>query len=113
MNIDELTLGQIKEIQSLACGKTPAPSQDFPFKVGESVFIRTVTHHQAGRIVSIGRDWVLLDEAAWIADDGRFHEALAKGVFKEVEPVPGLCMVGRGAIVDMFPWPHPLPRTVK
>jgi hypothetical protein len=91
----------------------PAPKGVFPLQVGMAVFIRTVTHHHTGRILDIGPDWIQLDEAAWIASDGRFHQALATGVFDEVEPIPGWCLVGRGAIIDAYPWPHPLPRAAK
>ena len=85
----------------------------FPFKKGDAMFVRTVTHHLTGRVVDVGRDWIKLSEAAWIADDGRFHVALRDGVFAEVEPIPSWCIVGRGAIIDAFPWPHPLPSSAK
>lgn len=85
----------------------------FPFKAGDQIFIRTVTHHQTGRVVDVGRDWIKLEDAAWIASNGRFHIALRDGVFDEVEPIPTWCIVGRGAIIDAFPWPHKLPREPK
>lgn len=98
---------------SVQTRNAPAPKGTFPFQVGDAIFIRTVTHHLTGRILDMGPDWIQLGEAAWIADDGRFHTALATGVFSEVEPIPDWCIVGRGAIIDAFPWPHPLPRGVK
>jgi hypothetical protein len=42
-----------------------------------------------------------LEDAAWIADTGRFADALKSGKFNEVEPFPdGQVIVGRGAIID-------------
>lgn len=112
MNIDDLTLGQIKELQA-AAPQNKKKEETFPFKVGDCVFIRTVAHHQTGRIAAIGRDWIKLEDAAWIADSGRFSTALATGTLSEVEAIPSWCLVGRGSIVDMFPWSHPLPRITK
>ena len=93
--------------------KAPVGTRAFPFGPGDQVFVRTVTHHHTGRITDVGSDWIELEDAAWIASDGRFHVALRDGVFEEVEPVPGRCVIGRGAIIDMYDWPHKLPREAK
>ena len=82
--------------------------------VGSSYFLRTVTHHLTGRLVSIDEHEIVLADAAWIADDGRFADAMANGAFSEVEPYPaGLVAVGRGSLVDACVWTHALPRTQK
>lgn len=81
--------------------------------VGRNVFVRTVTHHYTGRLASADRRWLVLEEAAWIADDGRFADALARGTLSEVEPYPGTCLVGVGAVLDVSEWLHDLPRVQK
>ena len=81
--------------------------------VGQSVYIRTVTHHYTGRVVSVNDRWITLDDAAWVADSGRWAAALATGTLSEVEPFPGLVAVGIGSVVDVSPWKHSLPREVK
>ena len=81
--------------------------------VGSTVLIRTVTMIQVGRVVSMDERFVELADASWVADTGRFSAALTTGSLSEVEPFPAGCLVGVGAIVDVAPWPHPLPRTVK
>jgi hypothetical protein len=81
--------------------------------VGNAVFVRTVTHYHTGRIVYIDKDVIELEDAAWIADTGRFGEALKTGTLGEVEPFPGVVAIGRGAIVDVTGWPHALPRVQK
>lgn len=44
---------------------------------------------------------LVLEDAAWIADTGRFADALKKAEFSEVEPFPdGKVIVGRGAVID-------------
>lgn len=80
--------------------------------VGRKVFIRTVTFHYTGRIVLIERDAVVLQEAAWISEDGRFADALKTGELAEIEPYPDdvTVEVSRGAILDVSEWHHPLPR---
>jgi len=82
--------------------------------VGNKVFIRTVTYHTIGRIDSIEDGLIELSEASWIADSGRFSNAIKEGVavLNEVEPV-GRQGVSMGAIVDYFPWEHDLPTKQK
>jgi len=80
--------------------------------VGNKVFIRTVTYHLTGKIEKIVGNFLVLENAAWIADSGRFMTAIKDGVLSEVEPV-GTAFVSISAIVDMFPWKHKLPDTQK
>jgi hypothetical protein len=91
------------------------PKTGFPFTVGDKILIRTVTMYQLGRVVGVGADTITLAEASWVADVGRLGEALAKGssVLLEVEKAPSWICVGRGAIVDVFPWSHDLPTDTK
>jgi hypothetical protein len=78
--------------------------------IGKSVFIRTVTMYHTGRIVAIDGGFLVLEDAAWVADTGRFSDALKTGELSEVEPVEGLVRVSLGAVVDIFEWNHDLPR---
>lgn len=80
-----------------------------PLSVGRAVFIRTVTMYYTGRIALVKGSEIVLTEAAWIADTGRFHDALKTGALKEVEPFVGPVSVSRGAIVDVTEWKHALP----
>lgn len=84
------------------------PSEKNTFWVkGRLYFIRTVTMYCIGELVSIDNHEVTLKNAAWVADTGRFSEALRIGRLSEVEPYPdGLAIVGRGAIVDACLWLH-------
>ena len=84
-----------------------------PYRVGTKVFVRTVTHYYTGRVLASDHLELLLEDAAWIADTGRFSAALKDGTLNEVEPFPDVVSIGRGAIVDVCEWLHELPRTVK
>lgn len=84
-----------------------------PYTVGATYIIRTVTMYYTGRLESVFPGELVLSDAAWIADTGRWSAALSTGKLSEVEPYPGLCIVSRAAIVDVAPWAHPLPRDVR
>jgi hypothetical protein len=83
-----------------------------PFEVGQSYFIRTVTYHLTGRVTVIVDGFLMLEDAAWIADSGRFMQAIVNGTLNEVEPV-GKAIVNIASITDAFPWKHELPKTQK
>jgi len=80
--------------------------------VGRKLFIRTVTNYLTGEVKGFVGGFIHLKNAAWIADTGRFSDAIKKGTFNEVEPVED-AFVSIGSIVDMFPWTHKLPREKK
>lgn len=112
MNLDEIKIGDLKTLQALMSGQSTC--QDSHWKIGQNYFIRTVTHHVTGRLVAVTAKELVLEDAAWIADDGRFSNALEKGELNEVEPFPeGQVIVGRGSLIDAVIWKHELPRSVK
>ena len=84
-----------------------------PFEIGSAYFIRTVTYFATGRLKDIVGQFLVLEEAAWIADTGRFSDALAKGIMSEVEPVKTDMFVNMGSITDAFLWKHKLPQEQK
>ena len=110
MEIDNLTVKEIKHIQSLL--KTGGESTH-PYQVGKNYFIRTVTHHYTGRLVKVTAKELVLEDAAWIADDGRFMNALKDGTLNEIEPFQDDVVIGRGAVLDATVWRHALPRSQK
>jgi hypothetical protein len=85
----------------------------FPFTKGDAILIRTVTMYQVGRVANVGLDSITLTEASWVADIGRLNVALSTGALSEVEKAPSWALVGRGAIVDIWPWNHALPESTK
>jgi hypothetical protein len=86
---------------------------EHPFELRKSYLIRTVTMIVLGRLVWVGDKELKLEDASWVADTGRFHEALAKGNLNEVEPFPNEVIVGRGSIIDACVWEFELPRSAK
>lgn len=110
MNIDTLTIKEVKHIQSLLKG-SDAKSES-PYQVGQSYLIRTVTLYYTGKIKRVTPKEIILEDAAWIADTGRFSDALKTGVLNEIEPM-GEVIIGRGAVVDAARWNHALPQEKK
>ena len=103
IDINELTLGQLKEIARQfgnQIATQPSASPDF-WEIGKPYLIRTVTMIDAGTLVAVTEHEIVLRDASWIADTGRFSAALVSCDFNEVEPFPaGLTIVNRGAVID-------------
>ena len=74
-----------------------------PWEIGQTYFIRTVTMALHGRLVEVTPQELVLVNAAWIADTGRFSN-FVKGEAQpnEVEPFPydKAVIVGRSALID-------------
>lgn len=87
--------------------------QAHSFVVGRKYLIRSVTMYHTGRLVAITDSDLLLEDAAWIADTGRFYTALKTGELNEVEPFTCPVIIPRGCIVDATEWEHELPRAQK
>src|SRR5216683_952662 len=78
---------------------------DIPFVVGKSYFIRTVTYHLIGKVEKVSGNFLVLSDACWVADSGRFSKAIKDGELNEVEFV-GDAIISMNAIADGFPWVH-------
>jgi hypothetical protein len=122
MDINSLTVGEVKELQRLL-GGSPISASPLPdcgshcglYKIGQAYFIRTVTMSYTGIITAVHQQEIELSSACWIADSGRFHKAL-KGEWDsnaEHEPFPAPIGIGRGAIVDFCPLSCTLPKDAK
>lgn len=107
MDINDLTVGQLKEIRNL-CGITASESKRTPFIVGKKYFIRTVTLYYTGELKEIYADALVLEKASWIPGTGRFYDFLKNGTPNEVEPFVDPVIIPMGSIVDATEWQHKL-----
>lgn len=80
--------------------------------VGKKLFIRTVTFHWVGKVEKVNGSILQLSNASWIADSGRFMQAIKDGELEEVEPVGDWC-VNMNSSVDFGEWRHDLPNKQK
>ena len=85
---------------------------DIPFIIGRAYLIRTVTYHLLGKIDKVSGNFLVLSDACWVADSGRFSKAIKEGELNEVEFV-GDAIVSIPSIVDAFPWIHKVPKETK
>lgn len=110
MELEEMKLKDILELTRALKGNK---SDDSFFEVNKCYLIRTVTLYYTGRLKKVNSRELLLEDAAWVADTGRFNECLTNGKFNEVEPFTDDVIVPRDAVIDATIFKHPLPRTVK
>lgn len=112
MNINDLTYREIKQLMSIF-NNNAQTDKSHPFDIGENYFIRTVTHYLTGRLVGVFETELVIEDAAWIPDTGRYHQFLEASEPQECEPYPeGKLVIGRGSIIDAFKIAR-LPRKVK
>jgi hypothetical protein len=109
MNIDELTLGQIKQLQTIVSANSSSDAI-FPEPVGQAVFIRTVTMYYTGQVKKLCGQFVTLEKAAWIPDTGRFSDFLKNGKANEVEPFHDDVHIPLSSIIDVTKWQCKLPQ---
>jgi len=118
--LENLSPDELRQLHREMLRRGVVGTSEFPFQEKDKILIRTVTHYWLGAIKHIGPDYLTLENASWVADTGRFHEVLVKGVDDpdglqrrpEIEPAPGNPVVMRAAIVDICPWMHNLPSEV-
>ena len=87
--------------------------------IGKCFFFRTVSYHILGRVKSVidvcGTKFFLLETgSSWVADSGRFSEAINNGCLNEVEVIKkSNHLVNPDSCVDILEWNHPLPTETK
>ncbi len=123
ININDLTLGQIKEIQaltSLTVLAVPSPEvlnnpSNNPYSEGKNYIVRTVTMIFTGRLVEVWPQELVLVDAAWIPETERYMQFVDTGAVRECEPFPEgrRLVIGRGAVLDAITLEKPLPRSQK
>jgi hypothetical protein len=83
------------------------------FTIGQQYLIRCVTHYYVGRLDAVTDTDLVLTNACWVADTGRFYNALKGEAMNELEPFIDQVIISRGSIVDATPYRHKLPRDQK
>lgn len=116
INVDQLTIAELRQIAALFnASQIPSASPvSHPYEIGKAYLIRTVSMIDTGRVVEVTDQEIILEDAAWIADAGRFADTLQNGKFSEVEPFPeGRVIIGRASVIDACQLKSALPRSQK
>lgn len=114
INIDDLTIGQLKQIQSLSfCGEKT--KIDIDPLVGKNVIIRTVSMIYTGLLVGVNDKEFILEKCSWIPETDRYAQFVADGKVKQCEPFPELLRVyvNRDALMERCELKSELPRSQK
>jgi len=85
---------------------------NFDDLIGKKFLFRTVTYHVVGQVIKRLGNFLVLSSASWVADSGRFMQAIKDGTLNEVEPV-GQVFVNLETVTDFYPWVHALPTEQK
>jgi hypothetical protein len=80
--------------------------------VGKTLFLRTVTYHIIGKVEKLIGKIVFLSQAIWVADSGRFMQAIKGGELNEYEEM-GDWFVNLDTVTDFGFWKHNIPKGQK
>lgn len=109
----DITEEQLAEIKEKILGMEEVKEiNHYEDLIGEKFFFRTVTYHLVGKVKKMVGRFAYLTDASWVADSGRFMNAIKDGTLSEVEPV-GNAFINLDTVVDFFPWKHKLPSDQK
>lgn len=81
--------------------------------IGKKYLVRTVTMIQLGELTRVTERELVMKNACWVADTGRFSTAVSTGELNEVEMFYTDVIISRGALVDAVEWLHNLPNKTK
>jgi len=104
---ETIMIDEVKYIREDGIKAAPVDksNKDHPYTLGALYCIRTVTMIQTGKLIAVYDGELVLDDAAWIADTGRFSEFLEGNGVGEVEPFANNVIVNRGSIIDVTVMP--------
>lgn len=111
--LEEMKLKDVMSLVDLLKNKNVVSQSECFWQLGKAYFIRTVTMHLIGKLQGITEKELLLSDAVWVADSGRFHNALKDGTLNEVEPFVDEVILNRESIVDATKWKHLIPNEQK
>lgn len=100
-------LDKLKELENVSTSVLSDSSDPGPWHIymGKPIAIRTATIYYVGKLVKVYPQELLLQDASWIPDTGKWEKFLKTGVITECQPFPdGSVIVGRGAIIDACRW---------
>lgn len=111
-------VNELHSAQSKLPPLKPAKTGEWLWRVGAGYHIRTVSYHFTGKFVGFNgpnNQELAFEDVAWIADDGRFMNAIKDGSLSEIEPYPDGTIVGinRTSIIDFCEVKWTMPRSQK
>lgn len=114
-DLNKLSFSELKtELKNLEERKDKATTkQKGVWQIGKNYVIRTVTMINIGKLVKVTEEELILEDASWIPDTGRWTDFLKEGKYDECEPFEVSVIVGRKSLIDATLWNHALPKNQK
>ena len=107
----------LAELADALRGMVSSAVHECPFEVGKQYLFRTIGYHWLGRVQSVRGRFLILEDASWVADTGRYSEALAGKIGElsssELEPSPRPVILNMDHVTDSVEYPFQIPRGVK
>jgi len=108
IEISEETLEKIKD--QLGEDYKPVELDALDDLIGQKWFFRTVTYHMVGKVKKRLGNFLVMEDATWVADSKRFNDCIKNGFSSEAELEPvGEALINLDSVVDAFPFKHKLP----
>lgn len=98
-----LMIDDVKYVRADSVQSIKLPDGDFPpWEIGKSYHIETVTKYFTGILLMVTYQELLIGEASWVCDTGRFNEYVSGSNPIENEPFSRETpvIIGRGSVVD-------------
>ncbi len=100
---ETMMIDKIKYVRADSVKEIKLPEGDYsPWVIGKSYHIETVTKYFTGILLMVTDQELLIGEASWVCDTGRFNEYISGKNPNENEPYcrDTPIIIGRGSIVD-------------
>lgn len=106
---------ELREVLEAFGGTGPQPT--IPVEVGKAYLFRTIGYHWLGRVIAVNGRWLTIDDASWVADTGRYSEAISGKIgslsSSELEPSPRPVLLNSDHVTDAVSYPFEIPRSLK
>lgn len=112
----KLTKKQVSEDQEKRDAAAMAAfggAEDHPYRIGQNYLFCYVTRYYTGKLLRVLEKELVIVDAAWIADTGRWANFVATGDATDIEPYPDgmeVIIPREGMASNPISWP--LPRNV-
>lgn len=118
VDLNKLSFAELQvKLKEMKQQKKTVVSKESGWEIGDNYLIRTVTHIQVGKLIDINDKEIILSNASWVADTGRWSQMLNKGLENvdnsEIEPFIDDIIINRGALIEATKYRHSLPKEVK
>ena len=106
INLEDLTLKQIRELAALTAGLhagmslSPPTPEPYPFASGAIVCVETIMPTFVGILEYVTATTIVLRDASWIPSTGRYSAFASGAEPEEVEPLPvGFYAIERSSVI--------------